>query len=135
MTCDRSRRRAVRAASLLLAALLLTAMPGVALPGAGAAQAADGYVADIADLPLMPGLDEVPEAGVAFDKPAGRIVSAYAHGAVTAAAVRRFYRETLPQLGWTPATATRYTREDELLRLELLGRDGDLTVRYTLQPR
>jgi hypothetical protein len=130
MTRARPRRRAVRAASALLAVLLLGAAAGPA-----AAQPDDGYVADIADLPLMPGLDEVPEAGVAFDKPGGRIVSAYAHGAVGAAEVRRFYRETLPQLGWTPQSATRYTREDEVLQLDLLGRDGDLTVRYTLQPR
>jgi hypothetical protein len=128
MTRARPCRRPLRAASALLAALLLAAVPAGAQPG-------DGYAADIADLPLMPGLAEVPEAGVAFDKPAGRIVSAYAHGDVTAAEVRRFYRETLPQLGWTADGATRYTREDELLQLELLGRDGDLTVRYTLQPR
>jgi len=130
-------RRSTRAAATaaLLAALLGLAPAG----GPAAAQEAGsdehGYVADIADLPLMPGLREVADAGVAFDKPSGRIVSAFAHGAVTADEVQRFYADTLPQLGWQPVADGRYAREGELLEIDTLGRGGDLTVRYTLQPR
>ncbi len=83
----------------------------------------------------MPGLTEVPDAGVAFDKPSGRIVSAFAHGGVTGERVRRFYADTLPQLGWQRLKAGVYAREGEVLEIDTLGRDGDLTVRYTLQPR
>jgi hypothetical protein len=119
-----------RLAALLLAGLLALAAPALAL-----AQPPDGYVADVADLPLMDGLEEVSEAGMAFDKPAGRIVEAYAHGAVETAAVRRFYRRTLPQLGWQRLGPDRFAREDEELEIDYLGADGDLTVRYTLQPR
>jgi hypothetical protein len=72
---------------------------------------------------------------MAFDKPSGRIVEAYAHGAVETAAVRRFYRRTLPQLGWQRLGPDRFAREDEELEIDYLGADGDLTVRYTLQPR
>ena len=75
------------------------------------------------------------EAGMAFDKPAGRIVEAYAHGAVQTTDVRRFYRQTLPQLGWQRLGRDRFAREDEELEIDYLGADGDLTVRYTLQPR
>jgi hypothetical protein len=118
-------------------ALLLAALFALATPAVGAAQqaAGDGYVADVADLPLMAGLEEVTDAGMAFDKPSGRIVEAYAHGAVAVAAVRRFYRETLPQLGWQRLGRDRFAREDERLEIDYLGADGDLTVRYTLQPR
>ncbi|MDZ7712173.1 MAG: hypothetical protein U5L06_03200 [Rhodovibrio sp.] len=128
-----ARVRALRAA--LLAGLLTLAVPQ---PWAGqpdAAEPGDGYVADVADLPLMDGLEEVSEAGMAFDKPSGRIVEAYAHGAVETAAVRRFYRRTLPQLGWQRLGPDRFAREDEELEIDYLGADGDLTVRYTLQPR
>jgi hypothetical protein len=126
-----ARARRFRAA-LWLAALLLC---GPGLPEAAGAAGGDGYVADVADLPLMAGLSEVEGAGVAFDKPGGRIVEAFAHGAVAKTAVRRFYRETLPQLGWRRVGPDAYAREGEMLKLHYLGTDGDLTVRYTLQPR
>jgi hypothetical protein len=119
-----------RLAALLCAALLLSAPSAVPADGEGHA-----YVAEIEDLPLMSGLAEVPGAGVSFDKPAGRIVEAFAHGAVSRQRVRAFYRDTLPQLGWERASADHYVREGELLEIDYLGADGDLTVRYTLQPR
>jgi hypothetical protein len=130
-----ARPRARAVGPVLLAGLLMLAVPQ---PWAGqpdAAEPGDGYVADVADLPLMDGLEEVAEAGMAFDKPSGRIVEAYAHGAVETAAVRRFYRRTLPQLGWRRLGPDRFAREDEELEIDYLGADGDLTVRYTLQPR
>ncbi|MBK1668029.1 hypothetical protein CKO28_08265 [Rhodovibrio sodomensis] len=117
------------------AALLVAGLLAFAVPWPAAAQASDRYVADVADLPLMDGLEEVTAAGMAFDKPSGRIVEAYAHGAVATAAVRRFYRQTLPQLGWQRLGPDRFAREDEELEIDYLGADGDLTVRYTLQPR
>ncbi len=49
--------------------------------------------------------------------------------------MRRFYADTLPQLGWQRLKAGVYAREGEVLEIDTLGRDGDLTVRYTLQPR
>ena len=128
-----------RAATVLAIVLGLAGPLALAGPGAGhaqeAASAGDGYVADVADLPLMDGLDEVADAGMAFDKPSGRIVEAYAHGTVAVADVRRFYRQTLPQLGWRRLGPDLFAREDEELEIDYLGADGDLTVRYTLQPR
>jgi len=126
--CPRTPRLA--ASVLLAAGLVLSAAP---VRAGGAEPAA--YVADIADLPLMAELSEVPDAGVIFDKPSGRIVEAFAHGRVDAARVRRFYRDTLPQLGWERTGRDTFAREDEILRIDYLGKDGDLTVRYTLQPR
>ncbi|MBK1696998.1 hypothetical protein CKO21_07035 [Rhodovibrio salinarum] len=117
-------------------ALALAGLLWAAPPAPAAAQGGDSdYVADIVDLPLMEGLREVADAGMAFDKPSGRIVEAYAHGTVDTAAVRRFYRQTLPQLGWQRLGQDQFTREGERLQIDYLGADGDLTVRYTLQPR
>ena len=100
---------------------------------AGVAQDA-GYVAEIEDLPLMPGLSEVEGAGVVFDKPSGRIVEAYASGAVTAESVMAFYRRTLPQLGWAQGEGTTFKREGERLALEFLKGEGPLTLRFVLRP-
>lgn len=92
------------------------------------------YLAELPDLPLMPGLTEIAEAGIAFDKPDGRIVEVYAGGAVARHAVQSFYRETLPQLGWRLAGDDAFAREGERLKLEFLDAGDDLTLRFVLTP-
>lgn len=115
---------------LCLAALLLT-LPLPAMPPAFA----DSFVAGTEDLPLMPELEPVAGSAMSFDKPQGRIVEAQAKGQVTRAAVLRFYSQTLPQLGWRPAGRNAWRREGEKLQLDFRGRDGALTVGFTLAPR
>lgn len=102
---------------------------------AAPAFSAAGFVPGFEDLPLAPGLEAVPDSGVSFDSAAGRIVEAYAAGPVAQDAVAAFYAETLPQLGWTIDTATRYWREGEELLLEFNRKDGVVTVRFALSPR
>ncbi len=105
------------------------------LAGADRPAAQDGgFVKEVADLPLMPGLSEVTEADVIFDKPDGRIVEAYAQGVVERAAVLQFYSETLPQLAWHEAGATEFQREGEKMSLDFLSGGGALSVRFTLTP-
>jgi hypothetical protein len=100
----------------------------------GAVDAADAFVAGLEDLPLMPGLAMIKDAGVDFDTPQGRIVEAYAKGKASLAQVLDFYAATLPQLGWAAASRSEYRREGELLRLELYEEAGELTVRFYLSP-
>jgi hypothetical protein len=94
--------RAAVVGTLFLAGLAgLTGPARAVTPVSPAAAFVDG----IDDLPLMPGLSPVTEEGLVFDKPGGRIVHAVARGTVTPAAVRQFYADTAPQLGWRgPAT-------------------------------
>jgi hypothetical protein len=94
---------------------------------------AAGFVPGTEDVPLMPGL-ATTEKPVVFDKPQGRIVEAAAKGKVTREGVRRFYKETLPGLGWREE-AGEWRREAEALRIETKGRDGDLRVEFSLSPR
>ena len=104
------------------------------LLAAPVAQAQD-FVAGTEDVPLMPGLAAVAAAGLVFDKPEGRIVEAQARGKLSRSKVRAFYAATLPQLGWTATGANIWRREGEMLRLDFTGRDGDLTVGFTLSPQ
>ena len=100
------------------------------------AAAADGqrFVGGIDELPLAPGLEESPGA-IVFDKPDGRIVAADAAGALDAAGVRAFYRAVLPAFGWTVAGDLDFIRGGEALRIEIAGRDGALTVHFSISPR
>lgn len=119
------------AGSLLLAALAAALPPAAMAP----ARAEEGFSTAIRDLPLMPGLAEVPGAGVVFDKPTGRIVETYAEGRATPAEISAFYARTLPQLGWAPAGTNLYRREGEQLALQVAPRrGGGATVRFTLSP-
>ncbi len=102
-------------------------------PATLAAQPA-AFVEELGDVPLMPGLRLVEDAGVAFDAPAGRIVEAVAVGRVAPARVREFYARTLPQLGWRGEGGTVFRREAEILRIELREDGGEVTVRFFLLP-
>ncbi len=110
------------------------AAAGLSSAPAARAGEATAFVTGIDDLPLMTGLTSVPGAGVVFDKPSGRIVEAYAEGEVGRAQVAAFYTATLPQLGWRARQSNVFIREDERLSLIFLSGDGDLIVRFTLEP-
>ncbi|HJS31206.1 MAG TPA: hypothetical protein VJ924_04370 [Alphaproteobacteria bacterium] len=134
--------RASRPLFLLLTIAWMVVAGQFAHPLSSPVLAANGFVAGIDDLPLMPGLTAMPESGVAFDSPAGRIIEAYAAGITTRAAVSDFYRRTLPQLGWQPTGDNAFRREGERLRLDFPERvpagasagRGRVVVRFFLSP-
>lgn len=95
---------------------------------------AEEFVAGTEDVPLMPGLTSVAGSDLVFDKPEGRIVEAQASGAVSRVKVRAFYASSLPQLGWERIGRDRWRRDSERLKLDFDGKDGHLTVSFTLSP-
>lgn len=105
---------------------------------AAAARAADGdrFIEALGDVPLMPGFEVDGDSVVSFDSPTGRIVRVSAHGRAGPDAVRTFYRESLPNLGWRTAgpDANLYRREGEALTLDIARRGGRTVVRYGLAP-
>lgn len=116
-----------RGAALVMAALLALSVPGFAQ--------ATTFLADVDDLPLAPWLVEDAGSRVAFDKPEGRIVQALASGRTNPAAVRSFYADTLPALGWKPAGADRWTRGTETLDLNLETANSGVVVRFAIAPK
>lgn len=115
--------------SRLIAALICLFI--LAAPHARAAEAQ--FIEGLADVPLMPGLRVVEDAGLRFDNPGGRIVEIIAVGKVSAKAVAEFYASTLPQLGWR-GKDNEYWREGERLRIQTGMADGKLAVRFFLAP-
>ena len=115
---------------------ILLALAGVLV--ASSVRAGD-FFDGFPDLPLMPGLSERPESAVVFDHATGQVATAVASGPVEPAAVRQFYRRTLPPLGWVPECAApdcappdRYRRENQVLELELSPERGDTTARFLI---
>ncbi len=128
----------LRAPLLCCLAVALVSLAAASDPRSAAAQAktaGEAYVAGIADLPLMPGLEALPDSGVVFDKPGGRIVEAFAQGSVSPQAVTAFYDETLPQLGWRREAPGAYLREGERLQLAFSQDAGKITVHFRLLPQ
>ena len=101
----------------VLAALLFLPFQG--------AMADNGYLSAVPDIPLAPGLRELDEGMLIFDKPEGRIVQITTASVSTGAAVAAFYRKALPNLGWQvpPAashdgkTVLTFQRDGEMLRI------------------
>lgn len=110
-----------------------------ALICATAAHAEARFFSGIDDLPLAPGLSEAQS--FQFDEAGGRITGATASGRATPAAVRAFYTETLPALGWSssPNGESRdlvFLRGRERLTLSIVasGDGASLEVRLLVRP-
>ena len=70
------------------------------------------------DIPIMDELTlQDPADDVAFDTPAGQILTFDGTTVATPAAVRRFYAETLGALGWTKTANDTYTRGDDTFHI------------------
>ena len=92
------------------------------------------FAGAIPDLPLMPGLEPRPEEDVSFATKGGRIAESMAEGDVDIDNVYKFYRRTLPHLGWTAVDGRTYERAHEQLRIDARA-DGKLsTVHFTVKP-
>jgi hypothetical protein len=115
------------ASFLALACFLILAAGPVAAQGAG-------FLSAYEDLPLPPGLSEVPGSGLSFDTPAGRIVEAYARGGARSAEILSFYSETLPQLGWSQAGPASFRRDAELLTIAVKPEGRASIVHFTISP-
>ena len=81
------------------------------------------YFSALDDLPLPPGFSESAPPGV-FEAPEGRILAMSAEGGGEGLAVRNFYYETLPALGWSE-----HVRADGALEF----RRGRARLSFTLE--
>lgn len=107
------------------------------VPAFAAEQVASGpaFFEALYDVPVMPGLKEIPGQAMLFDKPDGRIASVTAATAqYDNAAISRFYDETLPQLGWKKIAQNQYVRGEDRLEFELTKKPPLTVVHFTLSP-
>lgn len=91
------------------------------------------------DVPVMKGLEEIPELALSFDKPDGRIsqAGAYAND-LKKDDILAFYDISLAQMGWKRAKEGIYTRNTEKLEVfirKVQEKQGSLLfVKFLLKP-
>jgi len=112
-------------------ALCLVA-PGFALAGPAAPMA---FFQNLRDIPLMPGLYELTDEGMVFDKPEGRIVEA---GAVSETLsqdkIKSFYNSTLPEMGWQNTGPGLYKRGGEILKMTVKAQGATSVLHLSVSP-
>lgn len=112
---------------------LRAAVAAVALGLASAAYAqAQEYLSGHEDLPLLAGLTQDRDSVMVFDTPQGRVVETFAQTPESGAKVLSAYAETLPQMGWTRKTPTRFERGAEALVFEVVSKGPPTVVRILL---
>lgn len=114
------------------------------LSGFSSARAAELFFESLYDVPIMRGLEELPELALSFDKPDGRISQA---GAIAAPNLQEkdilaFYDQALSQMGWQKETKSSYYREFDKLTIDFKTlspknqekQDSLLLVKFSLEP-
>ena len=92
---------------------------------------ADEFLTGTEDVPLMHNLSLLADETFDFDTEDGRFYSSKATGLVDSQKVLTFYRQTLPQLGWTEKESGVFVREDDVLRINATqeqSENGKITV-------
>lgn len=117
----------------VLAIVFMGAFGPVPASAASAGEAA--FFQNLNDIPLMPGLYEIPQDGVVFDKAEGRIIEAKAAAeGLQATDIQSFYARTLPQLGWKKATHNSYIRQKELLKIDVRAEGAASILTLSVSP-
>lgn len=84
------------------------------------------------DVPLMPGMTEIEEDSFLFDKPEGGIHQASAEvNGFTRAQILSFYKQSLPQFGWSPIKDNEYFRDAQILTISVEDQIVTIIVRPT----
>ncbi len=118
----------------------LVLLSGPILPAPALAQKAGdfddtAFFSELEDIPLMPGLTELPEESLSFDKPEGRIVEQAALiGHLSRKDILVYYGGVLTHLGWGRVTDTRFFREREYLELSFEEREGAALLKVMVRP-
>jgi hypothetical protein len=94
------------------------------------------FLTSLNDIPVMTGLREQVDKGVAFETPAGRIIDAEVLGPHRdLGVIISFYDATLASLGWQMLGHGRYLREGEVLQITPSRFASGVRVHFSLRPQ
>ena len=121
----------------ILMSLFLTAAPVYfSSPAQANSPEPAQFLTSIPDVPLMPGLVELSEQTVTFDKPSGRIIESalQIHG-VSEEQIRQYYESVLPQFGWSQIEENAFVRGAERLQMGFENYEDEHFLRITVIPQ
>lgn len=100
-------------------------------------QAADKFIDGLEDVPVMKGLTQLAKDNISFGNEESRLVEAYlTSNRVGFKAVIKFYKDTLPQMGWRcedeSADRLSFRREGEMIDI-VKEQEKPLMVRITVK--
>lgn len=102
---------------------------------------AQDFIGGFEDIPLIPGFDETGNDAIAFGNEETRYIETFviaSSNKQTFAQVKKFYLETLPQLGWKSADETdssiQFYRENDMLDISKTA-ERPLKLSITLKNR
>ena len=75
----------------------------------------------VEDLPLAPGLVQTLDQDIFFESLSGRIVTVFARGGDGVTVYQEFYKKALTPLGWALQADGTYSRDNEVLKIDLQG--------------
>ena len=93
------------------------------------------FITGFSDLPIMPGMQELPDSNISFDTASGRIVEAFTKTEQNVEKILSFYKNVLPQLGWRVEKDTMFVRDTEILILDLRKDRDSVIVQFSLKPQ
>ena len=118
-------------------AFLVGALIACAIPAYADADRGAGVTAEEAAVfsSTMPGLVEMEDQALMFDKAEGRIAEVTAVlESGNAADVKAYYAHSLPQFGWISVSDTVYKRDGETLAIGFEELEGSVYVKFSLAP-
>ncbi len=93
------------------------------------------YVHSTEDLPVYEGFQPIEAKNIVYDSESGRIIDAsYFRSGISASDVKKFYVETLPQLGWKKTKTSEYTRDGETLKINIKELKGAVYLKFIIRP-
>ena len=118
--------------------IVLTLIFPITLPSAAFDRESARFLSVLPEMPLMPGVDEVPDSAFIFEGASGRIIEVTAVSHINIDAIQTFYATSLPQLGWIISGVGEFRQDDEILRIKLILDWPEPTqtgLRFVLHPR
>ena len=94
------------------------------------------FVQGSEDIPLLLSMNKIQDAGLGFDSPSGSIMTSSYESTLSFSKISKFYKKTLPQMGWSLTESNsdtlKFSRENENLAIDLSSQERKTVIRFLI---
>jgi hypothetical protein len=120
--------------SLIFCSLLISSCSKNFFQKSEKVEASEEFVQGSEDIPLLLGMEKMPDESLGFDTASGSIIASSYTTKNDLQLVKKFYLETLPQMGWkleqSSHSKTSFNREKEKLEIEFSKENEQKMVKF-----